>query len=203
MTRTPRSRARRSRGGGSARLSSGAPPVMSSVEMRRRSRKASTRSATSRRHLLGAVRAGIDVAMHAGLVAAIADIDLQRVERPAPERRKRDLLEQRPSVAHQRASRTRRFVRAASLPQRRRPRHADERTATDNLRVRGGDAIVMPRSYLAAGAATAVPSSMPMRPKPGSFTAGWRRSRPATSPSKLSSMPSTQPSLDAEQAAQR
>src|SRR5258708_37350502 len=28
----------------------------------------------------------------------------------------------------------------------------------------------------------AVPSSTPMRPKPGSFTAGWRRSRPATRP---------------------
>jgi hypothetical protein len=34
------------------------------------------------------------------LVAAIADIDLQRVQRPAADRRKRNLLEQRPSVAH-------------------------------------------------------------------------------------------------------
>ena len=37
------------------------------------------------RHLLGAVRAGIDVAVHAGLVAAIADIDLQGIE---PRRRR-------------------------------------------------------------------------------------------------------------------
>src|SRR6516164_9478101 len=34
-----------------------------------------------------------------------------------------------------------------------------------------------------------------MRPKPGSLTAGWRRSRPVTRPRKLSSTPSTQPSL--------
>jgi hypothetical protein len=38
--------------------------------------------------------------MHAGLVAAVADIDLQRMERPAPDRGERNPLEQWPSVAH-------------------------------------------------------------------------------------------------------
>ena len=56
------------------------------------------------RHLLGAVRPGIDVAMEAGLVAAIADIDLQRVEPAAAERRKGNGIEQRQHVAHGRSS---------------------------------------------------------------------------------------------------
>src|SRR5258708_3173374 len=38
-------------------------------------------------HLLGAVRARSDMAMHAGLVAAIADVDLERVEPAAAKRR--------------------------------------------------------------------------------------------------------------------
>src|SRR5262245_40904142 len=38
-----------------------------------------------------------------------------------------------------------------------------------------------------AGAAIAVPLPNPTRPKPGSFTAGCRRSRPATRPKKLTS----------------
>ena len=99
ITRTPMARAavtsRRKCG-----LSSGAPPVMSSVRDAPAfaGRRAPCRR--PRRHFLGAVRAGIDVAMHAGLVAAIADIDLQRVEPAAPERRKLDRFEQRPSIAH-------------------------------------------------------------------------------------------------------
>ena len=44
-------------------------------------------------HLLGAVRAGIDVAVHAGLVATIADIDLQGLKLPARDRREGDLGE--------------------------------------------------------------------------------------------------------------
>ena len=35
----------------------------------------------------------------------------------------------------------------------------------------------------------------PSRPSPGSFNAGWRRSRPTTAPSKFTSSPSTQPSV--------
>src|SRR4051812_5516178 len=52
------------------------------------------------RHFLGAVRTGVDMAMHAGLVAAIAKIDLQRVEPSPSDRGKGDLLEQWPGVAH-------------------------------------------------------------------------------------------------------
>jgi hypothetical protein len=44
-------------------------------------------------HLLGAAGAGIDVAMHAGLVAAIADIDLQGRQRSARNGGERDLVE--------------------------------------------------------------------------------------------------------------
>jgi hypothetical protein len=43
------------------------------------------------------------MAMHARLIAAIADIDLQRIEPAAPERRKIDLIEKRPGIAHQRS----------------------------------------------------------------------------------------------------
>ena len=45
------------------------------------------------RHFLGAVRTGVDVAMHARLVAAIAKINLQRVEPSPSDRGKGDLLE--------------------------------------------------------------------------------------------------------------
>ena len=48
--------------------------------MRRRSRKGEDEVDRLAVHLLGAVRPGIDVAVHAGLVAAVAEIDLQRVE---------------------------------------------------------------------------------------------------------------------------
>src|SRR5215472_16820543 len=65
-------------------LSSGAPPVMSRVG----------------RRFLAAVRAGTDVAVHAGLVAAIADIDLERVEAAALNRRKGNLTKPRPGIAH-------------------------------------------------------------------------------------------------------
>ena len=51
-------------------------------------------------HLLGAVRARVDVAMHAGLVAAIADIDLQGVEPAAADRREGNFLQQRKGVVH-------------------------------------------------------------------------------------------------------
>ena len=51
-------------------------------------------------HFFGAVGARVDVAMHAGLVAAIADIDLERVEPAAPDRREGNLLKQGPSIAH-------------------------------------------------------------------------------------------------------
>src|SRR6266566_710886 len=40
-------------------------------------------------HLLGTVRSGIHMAMHARLITAIADIELQCVEPPAADRRKR------------------------------------------------------------------------------------------------------------------
>ena len=52
------------------------------------------------RHLLGAVRSGIDVAVEARLVAAIADIDLQGVEPAAPDGGEGDFFEQRPRIAH-------------------------------------------------------------------------------------------------------
>ena len=77
--------------GGNCALSSGAPPVMSSVAMRRRATKVEHHVGDLGRHLLGAVRPGIDVAMEAGLVAAIADIDLQRVELAAADARERAL----------------------------------------------------------------------------------------------------------------
>ena len=54
--------------------------------------------------------------------------------------------------------------------------------------------------YFAAAVATA--PSTPMRPKPGSFTAGWRRSRPATSPRTFTSIALDPAELDAEQAPQ-
>src|SRR5262249_49974633 len=81
------------------------------VEFRRAAGDVEVRQALSRkeskhrvdhlaRHFLAAVRAGIDVAVHAGLVAAIADIDLERVEPAAPDRRKGNLAKPRPRVTH-------------------------------------------------------------------------------------------------------
>ena len=52
------------------------------------------------RHFLAAVRAGVDVAVHAGLVATISDIDLKRIEPAPPKRRKGNLLKPRPGIAH-------------------------------------------------------------------------------------------------------
>src|SRR5262249_6341270 len=49
---------------------------------------------------LAAMRVGVEVAVHARLIAAVADIDLQRVEPPAPDRREREVFKQWPSVAH-------------------------------------------------------------------------------------------------------
>ncbi len=51
-------------------------------------------------HFLRSRRPGIDVAMEARLVAAIADIDLQRIELGPAQRGKRNLVEQRQHVAH-------------------------------------------------------------------------------------------------------
>ena len=51
-------------------------------------------------HFFGSVGPGIDVTMDAGLVAAIADVDLQRFQLAAPDRRKSNLVEQRQRVAH-------------------------------------------------------------------------------------------------------
>src|SRR5262249_43799793 len=70
-------------------------------------------------HLLAAVGPGVHVAMHAGLIAAVAEIDLQGVEAAAADRRKRNRFEERPSVAHEapkgrclftKLARSRRFV---------------------------------------------------------------------------------------------
>ena len=57
-----------------------------------------------RAHFLGAVRTCVDMAVHAALVAAIPDIELQGVEPSAPDRREGDLLQQRQSLAHARQS---------------------------------------------------------------------------------------------------
>ncbi len=51
-------------------------------------------------HHLGAVRTGVDVAMHAALVAAIAEVDLQGLEDPAPQRGKVGRLEQGQCCVH-------------------------------------------------------------------------------------------------------
>jgi len=53
-----------------------------------------------RRHHLGALRPGIDVAMHAALVAAVAEVDLQRLEALAPQGRKAVAREQRQRGVH-------------------------------------------------------------------------------------------------------
>ena len=52
------------------------------------------------RHFLDAVRSGCDVAMHAGLVAAITDIYLQGVEAAAGEGGKWNPVEQRSGIMH-------------------------------------------------------------------------------------------------------
>src|SRR5919197_1278457 len=51
-------------------------------------------------HLLGAVRTRIDVAVDTGLVAAIADVHLQGLQGTARNLRKRNLVEQGPSITH-------------------------------------------------------------------------------------------------------
>ena len=53
-----------------------------------------------RRHHLGALRSGIDVAMHAALVAAVAKVDLQRLQALAPQGRKAVAREQRQRGVH-------------------------------------------------------------------------------------------------------
>src|SRR5262249_18950138 len=86
-------------------------PAKVRVELRRAAGDVEGRQALSRkegeprvdplaRHFLAAVRAGIDVAVHAGLVAAIADIALERVEPAPPNRRKGNLTQPRPGIAH-------------------------------------------------------------------------------------------------------
>src|SRR4029453_19110814 len=52
------------------------------------------------RHLLGSGRARIDVAVKTGLVAAVADVDLQRFKLAATEGRKTNLVEQRDRIGH-------------------------------------------------------------------------------------------------------
>ncbi len=51
-------------------------------------------------HFLGAVRPRIDVTVDAGLIAAIADVDLQRFQLAPPDGRKSNLVEQRQRIAH-------------------------------------------------------------------------------------------------------
>ena len=51
-------------------------------------------------HLLGPVRAGVDVAVQAGLVAAVAEVDLQGVDAAAANRRKVRRLHQRKGGMH-------------------------------------------------------------------------------------------------------
>jgi len=51
-------------------------------------------------HLLGAVRAGVDVAVHAALVAGVAEVDLQGLDALAAQRREVGDLEQRQGGVH-------------------------------------------------------------------------------------------------------
>src|SRR5450631_3658134 len=67
-----------------------------------------------RRHFLGPVRPGIDVAVEARLIAAIADIDLQGVEPAAADRREGHLIEQRPRVAHRNSRLPKQFATGAA-----------------------------------------------------------------------------------------
>ena len=62
-------------------------------------------------HFFGTRRPGIDVAMEARLVAAIADIDLQRVELGPADRGEGNLVEQRQHIAHGHS-----LIAAGSLP---------------------------------------------------------------------------------------
>src|SRR5207247_11453223 len=51
-------------------------------------------------HLLGARGTGVDVAVHAGLVALVAEVDLKRLETLAAYRRKVGDLEERQRCVH-------------------------------------------------------------------------------------------------------
>ena len=99
ITRTPM-RARRRTRSRKCGFSSGAPPVTSSVPILRAASTRSTWSTVSRRHHFLAIGARIDVAVVARLVAAVADVDLQRVERAPGDRRKIGGLEQRQRGVH-------------------------------------------------------------------------------------------------------
>ncbi len=115
------------------------------------------------RHRLGAMRAGVHVAVHAALVAAVAEIDLQRLQAPAPERRKAVVAHQRkrgvhavpscrspgcPDQSPRQARNLRRYARTA-LP--------DARTATESSApgARARRAAPGGARSCAAGAATA------------------------------------------------
>ncbi len=66
-------------------------------------------------HFFGPVWPGIDVTMDAGLVAAIADVDLQRFQLAAPDRRESNLVEQRQRVAHRKPRLRRQFAMKRAL----------------------------------------------------------------------------------------
>jgi hypothetical protein len=72
------------------------------VERRDVVEKAEHRGDVLRGHHLGARGPGVHMAVHAALVAAIADIELERVELSAPDRWERDLFEPREGFAHRR-----------------------------------------------------------------------------------------------------
>ena len=87
MTRTPSARAATTRAR-KCGLSSGAPPVRSSVSHSGAGGEEGQHGVDGlARHLLGAVRPGIDVAVHAALVAAVAEIDLQGFDGTPAQRR--------------------------------------------------------------------------------------------------------------------
>ncbi len=126
-----------------------------------------------------------DVAMHAGLVAAIADIDLQRVEPAAADRRERDRFEQRPGVSHAFCHSALTSVELSHDTQR-----SLRRAAIGRKSPRRVSAVTVP----AAAGAGEVRRRRSGR-SPAASAPGWRRSSPATRPSRLTSTPSTQPSL--------
>ena len=87
MTRTPCSTAASTRNR-KLGFNSGAPPVRSSTATPDADRKSTTCSCGTGGHLLGALRTRVHVAVHAGLVAEVAEVDLQRGE-PAPAHRRK------------------------------------------------------------------------------------------------------------------